>query len=210
MFQLDPQSWRVHQVLAQTDAESEHHEEAVAEYLEAIKLAPHQPGLHEELGSEYRMLVHIPEAEAAYRQELQIDPNNVLARYKLGVIAVEKGDAATGKQLIEDALKEKPDLLNADYNLGRAEMQLGNDQVAAGLFQKAIVGNSEPEIIRQSWYQWGTVLRRMRRNQEAQQAFAMFQKLKDDEEADLQRRKKKRAEQQEQLAKPPDNSSNPK
>ena len=209
MFKLDPKSWRVHQVLAQTDAESEHHEEAVAEYLEAIKLAPNQPGLHEELGSEYRMLVKIPEAEAAFRQELQIDPNNVLARYKLGVIAVEKGDAVTGKRLIEDALKDKPGLLNSDYNLGRAEMQLGNDQVAAELFRKAITGNSEPEIVRQSWYQLGTVLRRMHRSQEAQQAFEMFQKLKDEEAEDLERRKRKRAVQQEQLEKPPGDSSHP-
>jgi tetratricopeptide (TPR) repeat protein len=198
MFRLDPKSWRVHQVLAQTDAESEHHEEAVAEYLEAIKLAPMQPGLHEELGSEYRILVKLPEAEAAFRRELEIDPNNVLAQYKLGVMAVEKGDAAEGKKLIEEALKEKPGLLNADYNLGRAEMLLGNDTAAAEDFKRATQSNSEPEIIRQSWYQLGTVLRRMHHTEEAQQAFRTFQKLKDAEEEDLQRRKRKRATQQEQ------------
>lgn len=198
MFRLDPKSWRVHQVLAQTDAESEHHEEAVSEYLEAIKLAPMQPGLHEELGSEYRILVKLPEAESAFRQELQIDPYNVLAQYKLGVMAVEKGDAAEGKKLIEGALKEKPELLNSDYNLGRAEMLLGNDAAAAEHFKLATQSNSEPEIVRQSWYQLGTVLRRMHRTEEAQQAFAMFQQLKDAEEEDLQRRKRKRAVQQEQ------------
>lgn len=187
MFELDPKSWRVHEVLAQTDAESEHHDEAVTEFLAAIKLAPNQPGLREELGSEYRMLAKIPEAENAFKQELEIDPNNVLARYKLGVIEVEKNDAATGKQLIEEALKVKPGLLNSDYNLGRAEMELGNNQAAADLFKKAIVGNSEPEIVRQAWYQLGTALRRMNRTQEAQQAFAEFQKLKDEEAEDLQR-----------------------
>jgi tetratricopeptide (TPR) repeat protein len=211
MFRLDPKSWRVHQVLAQTDAESEHHEEAVSEYLEAIKLAPMQPGLHEELGSEYRILVKLPEAEAAFRHELEIDPNNVLAQYKLGVMAVEKGDAAEGKKLIEGALKEKPGLLNADYNLGRAEMLLGNDAVAAEDFKRATQSNSEPEIIRQSWYQLGTVLRRMHHTEEAQQAFATFQKLKDAEEEDLQRRKRKRAMQQEQQGQetPPAESPKP-
>jgi len=209
MFKLDPHSWRVHQVLAETDAESEHHEEAVAEYLEAIKLAPNQPGLHEALGTEYRLLVKIPQAEEAFKEELQIDANNVLAKYKLGVIAVEKGEAPTGKQLIEDALKERPNLLNSDYNLGRAEMQLGNDEAAEVLFKKAITGNSEPEIVRQSWYQLGTVLRRMHQSQGAQQAFQMYQKLKDEEEADLQQRKRKRAEEQEQLDSPPTTSPNP-
>ena len=199
MFKRDPKSWRVHQVLAQTDSESEHHEEAVAEYLEAIKLAPQQPGLHEELGTQYRILVKLPEAEAAFRQELEIDPNNVLARYKLGVMMVEKGEAKQGRELIEDALKDKPGLRNSDYNLGRAEMQLGNDEKAGEDFKRALEGDSEQEIIRQSWYQLGTVLRRMHRTAEAQQAFAMYQRLKDEEEADLQARKRRRALQQEQL-----------
>src|SRR5207248_11530367 len=37
---------RVHQVLAQADAEAGRHEEAIAEYLASIALAPNQPGLH--------------------------------------------------------------------------------------------------------------------------------------------------------------------
>src|SRR6266567_4649004 len=56
MFKAGPKSWRVHQVLAQANAEADRHTDAVAEYLAAIKLAPTQLGLHEELGSEYRML----------------------------------------------------------------------------------------------------------------------------------------------------------
>ena len=47
MFKVDSHSWRVHQVLAQANAEADRHTDAVAEYLAAIKLAPSQPGLHE-------------------------------------------------------------------------------------------------------------------------------------------------------------------
>ncbi len=53
MFKVDPRSWRVYQVMAQANAEADRHVDAIAEYQEAIKLAPMQPGLHEELGSEY-------------------------------------------------------------------------------------------------------------------------------------------------------------
>ena len=67
MFKVDPHSWRVHRVLAQANAEADRHAEAIAEYEAAIKLAPTQPGLHEELGSEYRNANKIPEAEAAFR-----------------------------------------------------------------------------------------------------------------------------------------------
>ena len=43
MFTADPKSWRVRQVLAQANAEAERHIDAIAEYQEAIKLAPTQP-----------------------------------------------------------------------------------------------------------------------------------------------------------------------
>src|SRR5207253_2645272 len=82
MFKIDPQSWRVHRVLAQANAEAERHVEAITEYEAAIRLAPTQPGLHEELGTEYRNANKIHEAEQAFERELEIDPNNVLARYK--------------------------------------------------------------------------------------------------------------------------------
>jgi len=101
MFKVDPKSWRVHQVIAQASAEADHYADAVAEYLAAIKLAPTQPGLHEELGSEYSSLGKVQEAEDAFLRELEIDPNSVFARYKLGVLNVERGDGAKAKELIE-------------------------------------------------------------------------------------------------------------
>jgi len=180
MFKIDPDSWRVHRVIAQANAEADRHVDAIAEYQAAIKLAPSQPGLHEELGSEYRNLGKNQEAEEAYARELEIDPYNALAKYKLGVLTVEKGDGAKGKALIEAALREKPGMLHADYNLGRAEMLLGNDSAAAQHLERAtIASGSDPEIVEQSWYQLGIVYRRLHRMKEAQNAMATFQKLKD-------------------------------
>jgi tetratricopeptide (TPR) repeat protein len=181
MFKEDPRSWRVHQVLAQTSSESEHYDDAIVQYLAAIKLAPTQPGLHEELGSAYRDALKMDEAEAAFLRELEIDPHNALARYKLGVLYMEKGDGAKAKDLIEAALREKPGLLHSDYNLGRAERLVGDDAAAAAHLERAVAGDSDPEIVQQAWYQLGMVYRRLHRLDEAQKAMAMFQKLKDAE-----------------------------
>jgi tetratricopeptide (TPR) repeat protein len=150
MFKLDSNSWLVHRVLAQASSEAERHTDAITEYEAAIKLAPTQPGLHEELGSEYRAVNKIAEAEAAFQKELEIDPNNVLARYKLGAIAVEKGDGAKGKELIAAAQREKPGLVHLDYNLGRAEMLLGNDEAAASHFERTVKTDTDPEIVEQA------------------------------------------------------------
>lgn len=181
MFKLDSKSWRVHRVLAQANAEADRHLEAIAEYEEAIKLAPNQPGLHEELGSEYRNANKIPEAEAAFQRELEIDPNNVLATYKLGAIEVEKGDGAKGKELIEAAQRQKPGLVHLDYNLGRAEMLLGNDAAGASHFERAVKTDTDPQVTEQAWYQLGTAYRRLHRTEEARNAIARYQELKDEE-----------------------------
>lgn len=187
MFKVDPHSWRVHQVLGQMAAEAERHEDAIAQYEAAIKLAPTQPGLHEELAGEYHASARIPEAEAAYRQELEIDPHNVVARYKLGVLLVGIHEAAKGKALIEEALRERAGLADADYHLGRAEMMLGNDAAAAEYLKRATSEDSDFEIIQQAWYELGIVYRRLHRMGEASQAMATFQKLKDAEDADVHR-----------------------
>jgi len=180
MFKVDPGSWRVHRVLGQALAEADRHLDAITEYEAAIKLAPTQPGLHEELGSEYRNANKIPEAEQALQRELEIDPYNVLAKYKLGAIALEQGNGAKGKELIEAALKEKPGLIHADYNLGRAEMMLGEDEAAAVHLQKAATEDSDQDVVEQAWYQLGTIYRRLHRIDEARSAMAMFQRLKDE------------------------------
>ncbi len=191
MFKADPKSWRVRQVIAQANAEAERHIDAIAEYQAAIQLAPTQPGLHEELGSEYRNAGKPQEAEAAFEEELKIDPYNVLARYKLGVLATERGDGARGKELIAEALRQKPGLRHSDYNLGRAEMLIGNDAAAAEDFERATRAPSDPEVLQQAWYQLGLVYRRMHRMEEARQAMATYQKLKSAEAENAQKMLKK-------------------
>src|SRR5712691_5867064 len=211
MFKIDSHSWRVHQVIAQENAEADRHVDAVAEYQAAIKLAPTQPGLHEELGSEYRNLGKPQEAEEAFQRELEIDPNNALAKYKLGVLTVEQGDGPKGKELIEAALREKPGLLHVDYNLGRAEMLLGNDAAAAQRLERATSApGSDPEVVRQAWYQLGIVYRRLHRMGDAQKALATFQKLKDEEAEGSQKALKRyQVQQNPNSSQPPSNPQNP-
>jgi tetratricopeptide (TPR) repeat protein len=211
MFKIGPKSWRVHQVLAQANAEADHHTDAVAEYQAAIKLAPTQPGLHEELGSEYRKLGKIQEAEESLHRELEISPHSVFAKYELGVLAVDQSDGAKGKELIEAALKEKPGLLHSDYNLGRAEMLLGNDAAAAQQLERATSApGSDPEVIQQAWYQLGIVYRRLHRMEEAQKALVTFQKLKDEAAENSQKRLKRyEAQQNPNAAQPPPSPENP-
>ena len=211
MFKADPKSWRVRELLAEANASAERHMDAIAEYEAAIKLAPNEPRLHEALGTEYRLAGKMEEAEQAYLKELGIDPENISAQYKLGVIAIERGDPARGKSLIEGALRVKPDLQHSDYNLGRAEMLLGNDAAAARHLERATTAaGSDPEVIELSWYQLGIIYRRLHRMEDAQKAMATFQKLKDEGAENSQKALKRyEAQQNSNVAQPPPPPQNP-
>jgi tetratricopeptide (TPR) repeat protein len=211
MFKADPKSWRIPELLAEANASADRHIDAIAEYVAAIKLAPNEPRLHEQLGTEYRLAGKMEEAQQAYLKELEIDPQNMTAQYKLGVLVLEMGDPARGKSLIEGALRVRPDLQNSDYNLGRAEMQLGNDEAAAAHFERATsAAGSDPDVVEQSWYQLGIVYRRLHRMEEAQKAMATFQKLKDQEaESSQQALKRYQAQQQNSNSAQPPPPQNP-
>jgi tetratricopeptide (TPR) repeat protein len=196
MFKTDPNSWRVHQVLAQANAEADRHDEAIAEYRAAIDLAPRQPGLHEELGTEYWKAGKLEPAETELQHELELDPNNVLARYKLGTLEAERGEGAKSKEHIEAALRQNPSIKNSAYYLGRAEMELGNNAAAAKAFNRELSApDSDPDTVQQTWYQLGIVYRRLHRTEDAQKALAMFQKLKDESAQRLHERLQKKQEQ---------------
>jgi tetratricopeptide (TPR) repeat protein len=196
MLHADPDSWRVRQVLAQADAEADRDADAVSEFQAAIKAAPQQPGLHEQLGTEFWKLNKMEEAEAEYKRELAIDPHSLLATYKLGSLLVENAKPEEGKPLIEAALRQDPNLKEAYYYLGRAHMQLGNENDALEALKKAVTINYNPEILAQAWYQLAIVYRRMHRMEEAQQALATFQKLKDQESEHRQQELQKKLEKQ--------------
>src|SRR5260370_42202253 len=151
--------------------------DGVSEYQAAIKAGPQQPGLHEELGTEYWKINKIEEAEAEYKRELAIDPHSMLATYKLGSLLVESAKPAEGKPLIEAALRQEPNLKEAYYYLGRAQMQLGNENEAMDALKKAVTLNSNPEILAQPWYQLATVYRRLDRLEDPKHASCQFQKI---------------------------------
>jgi tetratricopeptide (TPR) repeat protein len=205
MLQADPKSWRILQVLAEASSDADRPLESISEYEAAIKLVPTQPGLHDALGAEYRAAGKMQEAEAAFQRELEIDPFNASARYKLGILAIDRGDGAKAREFIEAALRQKSGMRHADYNLGRAEMLLGNDAAALQHLQRATTAvGSDPDVVQQAWYQLGIAYRRLRRMDEARAALAMFQKLKDEQaETAVKRREARQAPDAAQP--PPDN-----
>jgi len=204
MFKVDPDSWRVHQVLAQGAAESERDSDAVQEYQAAVAKAPHEPGLHQSLATELWRMGKLGEAQAEYRRELEIDPNNTLATYQLGCLLVETSAASEGKPMIEEAMKQDPNLPIANFYLGRADMQLGNDEQAIAAFKRMLAMQPDAETELQSYYQLSRLYRRQHHAAEAQEALNHFKELEEkgrQQKSDLFQ--KRREASQDGVAMPP-------
>jgi tetratricopeptide (TPR) repeat protein len=178
MFKLSPDSWRVHEVLAQADAEAFREDDAIAEFKLAIRGAPHEPGLNEELGDVCWTAGKLQEADDAYAQEIKNDPANAIALYKLGSLRVTRDDAANGVPLLERAVALDPSISDANYYLGKGEAALGKDDPAIEHFRLATNPQGTEELRIMSWYQLATLYRNLHRTQEAGEALASFRKMK--------------------------------
>jgi tetratricopeptide (TPR) repeat protein len=178
MFKLDPDSVRVHQVLAEAAAEAYRTPEAIAQFEIAVKMAPKQAGLHESLGDQYWISGDPAKASEAYKTELNIDPANAVARFKLGSLLVAHANAAEGVPLLRQALLEDPTLSDAHYYLGNGLFDLDLDEEAVKEYELAIAVDPASDRAQSSFYRLSQAYRKLHRADDARQSLAKYQWLK--------------------------------
>lgn len=190
MYQVNPNSWRVHQVLAQAFQEADRLEDAAKECQEAIRLKPDEPGIHEELGDVYWKQNHLEQAESEFQAELKIDALNIDSMYKLGTLSIERSKPAAAVKLLTEVLRYHPESGEAHYQLGRALAQLGENEPAARSFAAVVAAPAkvDSDVLKQSYYQLAQLYRRLGRAEDSRAALAEFVKLK--QQADAQQQQK--------------------
>ena len=161
MYRLEPNSWHVHQVLAEADIESSQYADAVEQLKMAIASTSPQSGLYEALGTSLWHIGKYQEAESAYETALKLDPDDTVTLYKLGCLRVDKGDAAGGQQLLERVKIADPSLKLTLYYLGRAEAALGDDLKAVEDFKALIAEDPDEGTAKQALFQLSRVYRRL-------------------------------------------------
>jgi tetratricopeptide (TPR) repeat protein len=190
MYKADPNSWRIHQVLAQSFVEADRLDEAVNECRQAIQLKQGEPGLHEELADIYMKQNQLSQAEAEFQNELKVDPESVTAMYKLAVVSLERSKPEVAAGLLSEVLRRTPNSSDAHYQMGRAEAQLGNIDLAIASFAAAVRESptGDTETLRQSYYQLAQLYRRQQEPDKSRAALDSFMRLK--EQADAQQERK--------------------
>jgi len=81
---------------------------------------------------------HLSQAEASYRQILQIEPYHLDALHLSGLLAHQMGRNELAVELIGNALALQPDFVEAHNNIGLALKELGKLDEAVDHFRKAL------------------------------------------------------------------------
>ena len=178
MFQLNRDSVRVHQVLAEAYAQATRNQQAIAELEMAVKIAPHQPGLHEELADQYWVVGDLDKATADYRDELTIDPYATSSKYKLGSLLVLSQNPVEGVSLLRDALHGDPSLNDAHYYLGVGLAATEQPTEAISEFNRAVSADPKNDRAISAYFRLAQVYRRLHQIDEAQAAMQNFLRLR--------------------------------
>ena len=179
MALIDPSSWHVHRVQGQMYSQQNQHKEAIAEFLEAIRQAPNNSDLYEELGGEYRKSGNLELAQQAYAKELELSPNNPIAMYNLAKIDIETNRSAEGLELLRKVTANYANVPATWFYQGLGEFDTGNTNAALAALEKARGMHPEPELAPRIEYELSRVYRKLGRNDDANHAIREYTRMRE-------------------------------
>ncbi len=132
-----PDSWRTHQLRAESYALRGSMDEALQEFHAALAVRPDEPELHEALGELYIEHHKYDSARVELEQTLAADSSRTHALYLLGRVYVETKENEKSLPYLERALHIQPGLAEANSLLGTAYLRLGQTDKAVARLEKA-------------------------------------------------------------------------
>lgn len=126
---IDPDSYRAHQVMADSFAAAQKREDAIKEYKTVLQLKPDLPGIHLDLGRLLAENGKLPEALQEFEQEIQLQPRSAAAHVEAGKILMVMGKDPEAEKMLAAALAmDRPP---ADAYLQMGKLDLGHNNYSA-------------------------------------------------------------------------------
>ena len=126
-----PQSYRVHQVIAEMYARQGRYQAAIREYRNALGQRPDLPGAHYEIGLLYLIYQNNETGHKAARQEfeaeLKLNPYDARPEYRLGRISWDRHDLPEARHHFLRAVQLDSSMLDARLYLSRVLQAQGDD-----------------------------------------------------------------------------------
>jgi len=168
--ELNPDSARVHQMLAERYLKLSDYPKARTEFESALRLAPASADLRLGLGKVLSRTSDWPSAEKELRTALELAPSSSFARYELGHVYVQQ---SMWPQAIEQ-LRKVPDdstvLLSSRLDLAKAESEMGQTSDAVKDLLSVASLDQDGEL----YFRLASLYRRLGDSANAQQALATF------------------------------------
>jgi tetratricopeptide (TPR) repeat protein len=183
LYAMAPDSARVHQLLAESADAAGNREEAVEEYMAALKGNPRSEEVLIALGDIKRMGLRFEEAAEYYRRALEINSRDYDSAYGLGVCHLRLGQPDKAEAPFRRAAALDPGSAVAHFALGDALFQLGKPEEAMRALETA--AKLEPAM-RQAYILLGRAYQEMGRREEAAEAFRKVREMHRQELEDIQ------------------------
>jgi hypothetical protein len=155
MFSLAPDSVELHNFAGCFLAREGKNQEAIAHFLEALRIKPDYHRVHNNLGIALAKEGKVDEAFAHLTKAVQLNPNNENANYNLGLVLVQKGENEKAITYFRKAMQMRPDspytMINLAYLLATSKNpELRNGAEALRLAKRAceLTNYSNPEMLR--------------------------------------------------------------
>ncbi|HET9307024.1 MAG TPA: tetratricopeptide repeat protein [Candidatus Sulfotelmatobacter sp.] len=153
-------------------------EVAVAEYQQALTLDPNDPAILERLAEAQLGAGKTEDAQSSAQAALKIDPQRVGAKRTLAKIAIQERDYSTALPYLRELAARNPQDVTGKVELGKACAQTGALDEAFQNLAPALE-HGYPDEKGTLHYLLGTVLKKMGRATDAEQAFATATQLSD-------------------------------
>jgi tetratricopeptide (TPR) repeat protein len=175
-----------HLLLGMTKFEAMEYPQAIADLTKAAEINPNLPDVYSYLGQAQMASGDMKAARDAFEKELAVNPNDFESNVRLAVLLKQDGNYQRAHELLNRSLLVRPNDPGALY-------QVGATYLAAGDMNRAL--NSLEDLIKQypqfleAHVSLAQVYYRLRRKEDGDREREIVQKLKAEQDAQLQKAK---------------------
>ncbi len=190
LYQIDANSYRIHQLLGDIAAAKNDDGKAVEEYRAAVALKPSLPNLHYSLGHILWKDLRVPEARAELEAELAINPHHAGALNDLGDTWLLEHQPDKALPLLASALAADPTNPDIHRDLGTAYSELGDYHKAEEQLKIAVATDHDGSV----HYKLARAYQALGQKENAASEFALSTSLNRESHAKLEKQTERLAE----------------
>jgi tetratricopeptide (TPR) repeat protein len=171
---LDPDSFQLHALLGEMDADGEHYTDAIKEYQAALAKRPDATGIHFAIGVAYWIQRQFEPAKIEFLEAYKENPNDSLTNLYLGDIAVQDREFGDAMKYLDIAEKGQVELFRVHLLLGECYRGQHQLEKAKAEFLTAVKADSNAAEVH---YLLAQVYQELKDPEASTKEFAEFERL---------------------------------